>query len=67
GGGGGVLDEDTDTADLLTAAIDAGVAYVPGSAFAVDTPRPHHLRLSFATAAPEDMDTAVARLATVLP
>ncbi|HEC09933.1 MAG TPA: PLP-dependent aminotransferase family protein, partial [Acidimicrobiales bacterium] len=43
------LDEDTDTSDLLTAAIDAGVAYVPGSAFAVDTPRPHHLRLSFAT------------------
>lgn len=61
------LPDEIDTADLLPAAIEAGVAYVPGSAFAVDTPRPHHLRLSFATAAPGDMDRAVARLAAVLP
>ncbi len=61
------LGDDTDTAELLGPAIEAGVAFVPGSAFAVDTPRPHHLRLSFATAAPSDMEVAVERLASVLP
>jgi 2-aminoadipate transaminase len=55
-----------DTAALLPAALDAGVAFVPGSAFAVDEPHRTHLRLSFATPTPQDMDEAARRLARVL-
>lgn len=51
-----------DTTDLLPVALDTGVAFVPGSAFAVDEPRPLHLRLSFATASPEELATAANRL-----
>lgn len=55
---------DTDAA--LPRALDRGVAYVPGSAFAVSRPLGDHLRLSFATATPAQLDTALARLAPVL-
>jgi DNA-binding transcriptional MocR family regulator len=56
-----------DTAALLPAALDAGVAYVPGSAFAVEHPRPSALRLGFVTADPAAIDAALARLAGVVP
>ncbi len=49
------------TARLLDA-VAAGVAYVPGPAFAVETPDPAAVRLSFATASPEELDEAVRRL-----
>jgi DNA-binding transcriptional MocR family regulator len=42
------------------------VAFVPGSAFAVDEPHRARLRLSFATPTPQDMDEAARRLARVL-
>jgi 2-aminoadipate transaminase len=51
-----------DTGALLTTALDHGVAFVPGAAFAVAHPRPHHLRLSFATVSEEEADEAARRL-----
>ena len=41
-----------DTAALLPRAIEAGVAFVPGAAFAVEADQSRALRLCFATAAP---------------
>jgi 2-aminoadipate transaminase len=57
------------TADqLLAEALDTGVAFVPGSAFAAGPARRHerHLRLSFASLPDADLDLAARRLATVL-
>ncbi len=56
----------TDTAAVLTDAVEAGVAFVPGQAFAVDRDLRDHLRLSFATVAVDQLDEAVRRLAGVL-
>ncbi len=55
-----------DTADLLPVAIEHGVSFVPGSAFAVTTPRPAHLRLSYVTASPDQLSKAAARLAAAI-
>ena len=57
---------DVDTSSLLTRAVDQGVAFVPGRAFAVDADHGRSLRLSFATASPSELDEAVRRLATAL-
>jgi DNA-binding transcriptional MocR family regulator len=56
------------TADLLATAVDHGVAYVPGRAFAAGGPEAHdrHLRLSFATTDPAGLTIAVDRLADAL-
>ena len=53
---------DIDTTDLLDVALEHGVAFVPGSAFAVERALPNHLRLSFATASPQDLRLAARRL-----
>lgn len=53
----------TDTGELLTAALDRGVAFVPGAAFAVARDLRSHLRLSWATTDPSHLDEAVRRLA----
>lgn len=53
----------TDTTELLPGALAAGVAFVPGRAFAVSTPYPHAMRMCFTTAAPEVLDEAMRRLA----
>ena len=46
---------------------DAHVAVVPGSAFAATVPAPaNHLRLSFASCAPDEIRTAVERLGRLL-
>jgi len=55
-----------DTARLLDRAVEEGVAYVPGSAFAVGRPAPSTMRLSFATVAPPQLHEGVRRLASVL-
>jgi 2-aminoadipate transaminase len=62
-----------DTRALLPLAIQAGTAFVPGGAFAVDEPlaagrRPHSgsMRLSFATAAPAELEVAARRLACAI-
>lgn len=53
----------TDTGALLERALDAGVAFVPGAAFAVERDRSASLRLSWATAAPDALGEAATRLA----
>lgn len=55
-----------DTGSLLDRALAEGMAFVPGAAFAVTTPATEALRLSFATAAPAEIDEAVRRLARAL-
>ncbi len=54
------------TDELLPAALDRGVAFVPGSAFAVDRDLSAHLRLSWATASAEELEVAVDRLAAAI-
>ncbi|WP_378737512.1 PLP-dependent aminotransferase family protein [Nocardia brasiliensis] len=53
----------TDTELLLPAALEAGVAYVPGSAFAVEDGYRHSMRLCFTTSDAATLTTAVDRLA----
>lgn len=52
----------TDTGELLDAALDHGVAFVPGTAFASDAQYRHSLRLSFAGSTPAVLAEAVRRL-----
>jgi 2-aminoadipate transaminase len=54
------------TTALLPQAVAAGMAYVPGSTFFPHGGHANTLRLSFVTATPEQIDTAVAALATLL-
>jgi 2-aminoadipate transaminase len=55
-----------DAEELLTSAIAEGVAYVPGAAFAVEGSFRSSLRLSFATATPEELGVGVLRLRRAL-
>ena len=52
----------TDTGGLLDAALDHGVAFVPGAAFASGAQYRHSLRLSFAGSTPTVLAEAVRRL-----
>lgn len=56
----------TDTAAALPAALDAGVGYVPGNAFAVEGTLPAAARCCFASHPADELRTAVRRLARVL-
>ncbi|WP_342801123.1 PLP-dependent aminotransferase family protein [Nocardia sp. No.11] len=56
----------TDTTDLLPAALDAGVAYVPGAAFAVSDAYRSSMRLCFTTSDEATLAEAVARLGRAL-
>jgi 2-aminoadipate transaminase len=60
------LPEHVDAVALLPRAVEAGVAFVPGAAFYAAAPRRNTLRLSFVTASPQQIESAVAALATVL-
>jgi 2-aminoadipate transaminase len=51
-----------DTEALLARAVEAGVAFVPGVAFAVETDHSRSVRLSFATAPCSDLREGVRRL-----
>jgi 2-aminoadipate transaminase len=55
-----------DAAALLPQAVQAGMAFVPGSAFYADTPAHHTLRLSFVTADRPAIDQAIQILAQLL-
>jgi 2-aminoadipate transaminase len=58
-----------DTTALLPQAVEAGMAYVPGATFFPNAGPGDHantLRLSFVTATPAQIETAVAALATLL-
>ncbi len=60
------LPERIDASLMLPAAVEAGVAYVPGAAFFAGEPRANTLRLSFVTVAPAEITRGVALLAQVL-
>lgn len=60
------LDRGIDTATLLPSAIEAGVAYVPGSSFFHDGTGHNHLRISFSAVASDRIDEGIRRLAAVL-
>jgi 2-aminoadipate transaminase len=53
----------TDTDELLPRALAHGVAFVPGSAFAVDTDYSHSMRMCFTTFDPPTLEAAVDRMA----
>jgi 2-aminoadipate transaminase len=57
---------DQSTKPLLARALDRGVAFVPGDAFSVETPHERGLRLSFATASPQQLQEAAERLSRAL-
>jgi 2-aminoadipate transaminase len=56
----------TDTAAALPAALEAGVGFVPGAAFAVTAPLPAAARCCFASNPEGELREAVRRLASVL-
>ncbi|MFD3464122.1 PLP-dependent aminotransferase family protein [Nocardia fluminea] len=58
--------DNTDTATLLPAALDAGVAYVPGAAFAVTNTAANSLRLCFTTSDEATLTEAVDRLSSAI-
>jgi 2-aminoadipate transaminase len=60
------LSERLDASEVLRHAIEEGMIFVPGSAFYADCPDRATLRLSFATAAPDELDVAVQRLSRAL-
>jgi 2-aminoadipate transaminase len=62
------LPEGTDTTRLLEAALDEGVAFCPGEAFASMDPAPlrRSMRLSYAGSSPERIAEGVERLARVV-
>ena len=60
------LSEALDASEVLRHAIEEGMIFVPGSAFYADAPDRSTLRLSFATAAPDELDVAVQRLSRAL-
>jgi 2-aminoadipate transaminase len=60
------LDVGTDAVDLAERALAAGVGVVPGPPFFPDAGGAHHLRLAFSSAAEDEMDEGVRRLASLL-
>ncbi|HMT58185.1 MAG TPA: PLP-dependent aminotransferase family protein, partial [Ottowia sp.] len=55
-----------DAQALLPAAVDAGMAFVPGAPFFAGQPDPRTLRLSFVTSTPEQIDAGMAALGRVV-
>ncbi len=55
-----------DAEELLGSALNRGVAFVPGAAFAVDSGFPRHLRLAFSHASAEELEAGVQRLRRAL-
>lgn len=54
-----------DTSRLATAALAAGVAFVPGAGFFADHSSTQHLRLSFSRVEQDDIEEGIARLADI--
>ena len=63
---GQLLDPSVDATALLPLAVVQGMAFVPGSAFAVSGNHRSNLRLSFATGTPDQLTEGVARLGAAL-
>lgn len=60
------LPEGLNAQALLPAAVDAGMAFVPGAPFFAGEPDPRTLRLSFVTSTPEQIDRGMAMLSGVV-
>ena len=60
------LPAEADTIAMRPAATEAGVAYVPGTPFHVTGEGTNEMRLSFSFLTEDELDTAIARLASVL-
>jgi 2-aminoadipate transaminase len=60
------LPQGMDATQLLSKAVDKGVAYVPGAPFYAQDPDPRTLRLSFVTATNEQIDIGIAALAQAI-
>ena len=60
------LDGNIDAEQLVGAAIDAGVAFVPGAAFFARKPLRNSMRLNFSSSSPEEIHTGVVRLREVV-
>ena len=59
------LRAEIDTADRVRAAVDAGVAFVPGAPFFVDGSGANTMRLTFAKESDDNIRTGVRRLASI--
>jgi 2-aminoadipate transaminase len=57
------VDGVADTKQLLTHTVEAGVAFVPGSAFTIDQTPDSKARFSYSTLSPDQLGEAAARLA----
>ena len=60
------LPEGLNAQALLPAAVDAGMAFVPGAPFYAEQPDPRTLRLSFVTSTPEQIERGMGMLAGVV-
>ena len=60
------LGEGYDAQEMLSAAVDAGVAYLPGWSFFADTADRSTMRLSFVTHSPAVIEDAIATLGEVI-
>ena len=62
----GRLSDGRSATDLLPKAVEQGMAFVPGEPFYSGPPDASTLRMSFATASPEELDEGVRRFAAAL-
>jgi 2-aminoadipate transaminase len=62
-----LIDREAASEPLLAAALERGVAFVPGSAFRPDATDDGTLRMCFTTLSPAALGEAMSRLATALP
>jgi 2-aminoadipate transaminase len=60
------MPEGIDTVPLLAKAVERGVAFVPGAPFYAGEGDPRTMRLSFVTASVEQIDIAIAAIATTV-
>ena len=60
------LPEGLNAQTLLPAAVDAGMAFVPGAPFYAQQPDTRTLRLSFVTSTPAEIDRGMAALGQVV-
>jgi 2-aminoadipate transaminase len=59
-------DKQIDATKLMPAAIEAGVAYVPGQPFFVDSSGANTFRLAFSKETPENIENGIKRLCRVM-
>ncbi|MEL7433710.1 MAG: PLP-dependent aminotransferase family protein, partial [Chloroflexota bacterium] len=60
------LPQEVNTWDVFDTALESGVVFVPGGAFAVDGGYENTMRLNFSNVAPADFDPAIERLSQAI-